>query len=152
MGRSQETFNKKEREKKRNKKREEKRIKKEARRADSDGGGLDSMIAYVDEFGNITDTPPDPKKKTEVDVESIDVSGGIIREEVEEESPFRKGVVTFFNDEKGFGFIRDKEVREDYFVHINNVEGGELKENNMVQFELERGPKGMVAVNVKLIK
>ncbi|MAX78657.1 MAG: DNA-binding protein [Crocinitomicaceae bacterium] len=152
MGRSQETFNKKEREKKRDKKREEKRLKKEARKADSDGGGLDSMIAYVDEFGNITDTPPDPKKKTEVDVESIDVSGGIIREEVEEESPFRKGVVTFFNDEKGFGFIRDKEVREDYFVHINNVEGGELKENNMVQFELERGPKGMVAVNVKLIK
>ena len=152
MGRSQETFNKKEREKKRDKKREEKRLKKEARKADSDGGGLDSMIAYVDEFGNITDTPPDPKKKTEVYVESIDVSGGIIREEVEEESPFRKGVVTFFNDEKGFGFIRDKEVREDYFVHINNVEGGELKENNMVQFELERGPKGMVAVNVKLIK
>ncbi|MBI9069818.1 MAG: cold shock domain-containing protein [Salinivirgaceae bacterium] len=61
----------------------------------------------------------------------------------------RKGVVEFFNDAKGFGFIKDTETKEKYFVHINSVAGGELKENNMVTFEIEQGPKGMNAVRVK---
>jgi len=62
MARSQETFGKKEREKKRLKKKEEKRLKRVDRK-DSPTGDFDSMIAYVDENGQLSDTPPDPTKK-----------------------------------------------------------------------------------------
>ena len=74
MGRSQETFGKKEKEKKRLKKRQDKQKKKEERKSSSGGGGLDDMIAYVDENGRIVDTPPDLTKKEEIDVESIAIS------------------------------------------------------------------------------
>ena len=61
MGRSQETFNKKEREKKRRKKRQEKLEKKEERKSNSNKGKrLEEMFSYVDENGNLTSTPPDP--------------------------------------------------------------------------------------------
>jgi hypothetical protein len=59
MAKSQITFNKKENEKKRLKKRLEKEKKREARKANAPGGGFENMIAYVDENGNLTDTPPD---------------------------------------------------------------------------------------------
>jgi len=150
MARSQETFGKKEKEKKRLKKREEKLKKKEERKANSSkGAGLDDMMAYVDEFGNITDTPPDPtKKKVEVDAESIEL-GVPKREEIVMDA-VRKGKVEFFNDQKGFGFIKEDETQEKYFVHINGcVE--EIVENDKVSFEIEQGMKGLMAVKVTKI-
>ncbi len=61
MGRSQETFSKKEKEKKKLKKRQNKEQKKEERKVNSNKGkSMDEMIAYVDDFGNITSTPPEP--------------------------------------------------------------------------------------------
>ena len=65
MARSQSSFNKREKEKKRLKRREDKQQKKEEKKANAETGNtkLEDMIAYVDEFGNITDTPPDPEKK-----------------------------------------------------------------------------------------
>ncbi|MEL6556601.1 MAG: cold shock domain-containing protein [Bacteroidota bacterium] len=151
MGKSQETFNKKEKEKKRLKKRKEKLEKREERKAakaESDTS-LESMMAYVDEDGNIVDTPPDPtKKKKEIDAESIDI--GVPRSVQEEEDPVRKGKVEFFNDSKGFGFIRETETRERHFVHANGLLE-DIQENDKVQFELERGLKGMNAVRVKKI-
>ena len=67
MGRSQETFSKKEKEKKKLRKRQDKEAKKEDRKANSSKGKeLDEMMAYVDENGNITETPPDPTKKKKV--------------------------------------------------------------------------------------
>ena len=63
MAKSQDTYNKKEKEKKRLKKRLEKKARAEERKANSEGGELENMMAYVDEDGNITDTPPDPTKK-----------------------------------------------------------------------------------------
>ncbi|WP_047415013.1 cold-shock protein [Cellulophaga sp. Hel_I_12] len=147
MARAQETFGKKEREKKRLKKREEKAKKKEQRKA---SGEQDSMFVYVDENGHLVDTPPDPTKKVKVDAESI-VLGIPKKEESDEEiDPTRKGRVEFFNDSKGYGFIKDTETQEKFFVHINGCLE-EIKENNMVQFELERGQKGMNAVRVKKI-
>ena len=107
MARSQETFGKKEKEKKRKKKREDK-LKKAAERKENSnkGGSLDSMMAYVDEFGNISDTPPDPTvKREEVDAESIEL-GVPKREEIVMDA-VRKGKVEFFNDQKGFGFIKE---------------------------------------------
>jgi|TARA_R110002012_G_scaffold25079_1_gene83262 cold shock CspA family protein len=147
MARAQETFGKKEREKKRLKKREEKAKKKEQRKA---SGEQDSMFVYVDENGHLVDTPPDPTKKVKVDAESI-VLGIPKKEESDEEvDPTRKGRVEFFNDSKGYGFIKDTETQEKFFVHINGCLE-EIKENNMVQFELERGQKGMNAVRVKKV-
>lgn len=149
MGRSQESFNKKEVRNKKEKKRKEKEKKRQARR-EEDKKSLDDMIAYVDEFGNITDTPPDPEEKEEVDVEDIQI-GAANQNTGEELDPTRTGTVTFFNDAKGFGFIKDSESKHDVFVHINNVEG-EIKEGMLVTFEVENGPKGPAAANVKLLK
>ncbi|QWX85290.1 cold shock domain-containing protein [Cellulophaga sp. HaHaR_3_176] len=147
MARAQETFGKKEREKKRLKKREEKAKKKEQRKAN---GEPDNMFVYVDENGHLVDTPPDPTKKVKVDAESI-VLGIPKKEESDEEiDPVRKGRVEFFNDSKGYGFIKDTDTQEKFFVHINGCLE-EIKENNMVQFELEKGMKGMNAVRVKKV-
>lgn len=61
MAKSQATFMKKQLEKNRQKKKEEKALRKQERQENSPGGGLDNMMAYVDENGNITDTPPEKK-------------------------------------------------------------------------------------------
>ncbi|MEA1785351.1 cold shock domain-containing protein [Arenibacter sp. GZD96] len=149
MARAQETFGKKEREKKRLKKKEEKQKKKVERKANATGGGLENMLVYVDEFGQLTDTPPDPSKRIKVDAESI-VIGVPKKEEQEPEDPIRKGKVSFFDSSKGFGFIIDSENQEKYFVHVSGVLEA-IEENDKVSFELERGQKGMNAVRVKKV-
>ncbi len=151
MGRSQESFNKKEVRNKKEKKRKEKVKKKLARMESEKKGSLDDMMAYVDEFGNISSTPPDPnKKKVSVKLEDIEISIPN-KESLPQPDPIRKGIVSFFNDSKGFGFIKDTETKESIFVHINNVLE-EIKENNVVRFEIGMGPKGPTAVQVKLFK
>jgi len=104
---------------------------------------------YVDEYGNFTDTPPDPTKKIEIDVESIEI-GVPKKEDIEEEDPNRKGKVSFFDSSKGFGFIIDTQTQEKHFVHVSGLID-EIQENDKVAFELERGLKGMNAVRVKKI-
>ena len=149
MGRSQETFGKKEKEKKRRKKREDKALKRTERKSNSVDGGLDTMMAYVDEFGNISETPPDPtKKKKEVKAENIEL--GVPKREAVDHSLGREGRVVFFNDSKGFGFIKELDSEEKFFVHVNGLLE-EIKENDLVAFELERGMKGMNAVQVRII-
>lgn len=149
MAKSQETWNKKEKEKKRKKKQEEKAQRKEERKANAKDGSLDSMLAYVDEYGNITSTPPDPAKRKKIIADQIEI--GIPRRKPEEEvDQNRKGVVTFFNESKGFGFIRDLDSQESIFTHINgHLEA--IKENDRVTFQVEQGQKGLNAVNVKLV-
>ncbi len=149
MAKSQQTFSKIEKEKKKQKKREEKQKKREERKLNSNkGSGLDSMIAYVDENGFRTDTPPDPSKKKKIKAENIEI--GVPKREKEEFDPVRKGKVAFYNDSKGYGFINDQETQERYFVHVNGILQ-EIKENDNVTFELEKGPKGLIAVQVKKI-
>jgi cold shock CspA family protein len=148
MGRSQETFNKKEVRNKKEKKRKEKAEKRLARK-ESGKSSMDDMIAYVDENGMLTNEPPDPSKKQKVKAEDIEI--GIPTRVEEEFDPVRKGVVSFFNDSKGYGFIKDLETKESIFVHINNVLE-EIKEGNLVTFEVEKGHKGLAAVKVKLSK
>ena len=60
-----------------------------------------------------------------------------------------KGIVKFFNDAKGFGFIKDAESSKEYFVHVNGLVDS-IRENDEVEFELEEGRKGLNAVNVKI--
>ena len=149
MARSQETFNKKEVRNKKEKKRKEKEKKKLARKENEKKGGLDDMIAYVDENGRLTSTPPDPTKKKEIKAEDIEI--GIPTRDSENFDPIRKGTVAFFNESKGYGFIKDSETKESVFVHVNNVLE-EIKEGNLVSFEVEMGQKGPTAVKVKLFK
>lgn len=150
MGRSQESFNKKEVRNKKEKKRKDKAAKKLARKDGEKKSSLDDMIAYVDENGMISSAPPEPgKKKTEVKLEDIEVS--VPRGSAVEEDPIKKGLVSFFNESKGFGFIKNIDTKQDVFVHINNVEG-EIREGNLVTYEVEMGQRGPSAINVKLSK
>lgn len=149
MGRSQETFNKKEKEKKKQKKKQEKEERREERKASANnnkGQGLDAMITYVDENGNFTDTPPDPKQKKAIKTEDIQL--GAAKRETIEEDVVRTGIVSFFNESKGYGFIKDKITQDSIFVHMNGLEEP-IKENNKVTFEIEMTPKGPNAINVK---
>jgi CspA family cold shock protein len=59
------------------------------------------------------------------------------------------GKVKFFNETKGFGFIKDESSGKEYFVHVSGLVD-EVKENDDVTFELKEGKKGLNAVNVKL--
>ena len=148
MARPQETFNKKEQEKLRAKKKKEKLEKKEARKANPKLSGEDIYV-YVDENGHLTNTPPDPSKKIIVDVDSMEIN--VSRRTESDEAPVeRRGTIDFFNDSKGFGFIKEVETGEKYFVHISGLID-DVKEGNLVTYDLERGAKGMNAVNVKKI-
>ena len=153
MAKSQQTFNKIEKEKKRLKKREEKEKKKAERKANAvKPTSLDDMLVYVDEFGQLTDTPPDPtKKKEEIDLESIDIYiPKKVAGEDDGDNFGNEGKVSFFDDSKGFGFIIDNKTQEKYFVHVSGLID-EIKENDKVSYELEKGMKGMNAVRVKKI-
>ncbi|MEP6746860.1 MAG: cold shock domain-containing protein [Bacteroidota bacterium] len=146
-----ETWNKKEREKKKQQNKKEKAERKQERQEKAkDGNNLESMMAYLDENGNLSSKPPDPRKKITINVEDIEI-GVPKHEPVNPEDLIRKGIVTFFNDGKGYGFIKDLETQESIFVHINSLTEP-IKENNKVIFEVEMGPKGANAVNVKLAK
>jgi CspA family cold shock protein len=61
----------------------------------------------------------------------------------------KKGTVKFFNTTKGFGFIKDDETNTEIFVHVTGLKD-EIRENDIVVFEIQDGRKGPNAVNVKL--
>ena len=150
MAKSKETFGKKEKEKKRLKDRQDKAEKMEKRNAEAKKGkSLDEMMAYLDENGNITSTPPDPRKKKVFKQEDMQIRVPR-QEEVEQQDPTRTGVVSFFNDETGFGFINDSQTGERVFVHVKQLTE-QNSEGEKVTFEVEMGPKGASAVNVKKI-
>lgn len=59
------------------------------------------------------------------------------------------GTVKFFNNSKGYGFVKDNESGNEYFIHVSGLIDN-IKENDEVTFELQEGKKGLNAVNVKL--
>ena len=61
----------------------------------------------------------------------------------------KEGIVKFFNESKGYGFIKDDESENEYFVHVSELVD-RIKDNDKVTFELKEGRKGLNAVNVKL--
>ena len=147
MAKSTETFSKKEKEKKRLKKAKDKKEKAEDRKSNSGKGkSLEDMMAYIDEHGNISSTPPDPSRKIKINSEDIQV-GVAKREDIVQEI-VRNGVVSFFNESKGYGFIKDLLSQESVFVHVNGLTE-QVKENDKVTFETEQGQKGLTAVKVK---
>lgn len=147
MAKSKESFNKKEKQKLKQKKKKEKAEKKEERKANAvKGKSFDDMIAYVDEHGRISSTPPDISRKTKVNTDDIQIS--VPRQAKIEYDEVRKGTVTFFNDSKGYGFIKDHDTQESIFVHLSALID-EVRENDVVSFKVEKGPKGLSATEVK---
>ena len=148
MGRSQESFQKKEVRKKKEKKRKDKE-KKKLERKESGSASFDDMIVYVDENGMLTDTPPDKTRKAKTDASEIEVS--VPR--MDPNAPSRKsktGRLTFFNEIKGYGFINESATGQSVFVHINDLQG-EIKKGDQVSFEIEKGQRGPAAVQVKKV-
>ncbi len=143
-----ETWNKKEREKKKKQSKKEKLEKKQERKETSKGKSMDDMMAYIDENGNLSNTPPDPKKFKKIKLEDIEI-GVPIQQKIDPADLIRKGTVTFFNESKGYGFIKDQQTQESIFVHINGLKD-KITENSKVTFEVEMGHKGPNAVNVKI--
>lgn len=149
MARSQQTWNKKEREKQKQKARQEKAERKKERRENSKVGTLENMMAYLDENGNLSATPPDPSKRIIVKAEDIEI--GVPKQKpVDPADLIRKGKVTFFNDAKGYGFIVDRESGQSLFVHVKSC-AEPIQQGSEVTFEIEMGPKGANAVNVTLL-
>lgn len=142
-----ESWNKKEREKKKQKEKKDKAEKMLERKENAKKQGFDDMIAYLDENGNLSSTPPDPRKRVEIKLEDIQIGVPEYVPPTQEELT-RTGKVTFFNTAKGFGFIKDSVSQESVFVHANNL-SFEIKENDLVTFETEMGQKGPVAINIK---
>ena len=63
----------------------------------------------------------------------------------------KKGVVKFFNNEKGFGFIKDDESSEDVFVHKTGLVDN-IREDDQVEYDVEQGQRGLNAVNVPKVQ
>jgi cold shock CspA family protein len=146
MAKSKETFNKKEKEKKRLKAKQDKQQRSEERKANKrDGNSLDGMMAYLDENGNLTDTPPDPAKKKIFKQEDIQI--GVPKQEYSAEDEFRSGTVTFYNTAKGFGFINDTATGDRIFFHVNDLQE-QIQESDKVKFMVERGPRGLNALQI----
>ena len=141
------SFSKREIEKNKRQKRKEKQQRKEARRLQP-ADTFEEMIAYVDINGVITEERPEPNKLEEIELEDIEISIPPM-DVVETKEP--SGRVEFYDETRGFGFIKDSDSPNKYFFHKSNAEYG-IGEDNIVTYRLERGPRGMNAVDVKVLK
>ena len=142
-----ETFGKKEKEKNKKKKRQDKELKKQERKANnSKGSGLDSMMAYLDENGNIVDAPVDLSARKKVNADSIEI--GVPKREEQEIDARLEGKLIHFNTAKGYGFIKETSTQESLFVHMSEL-SGVINENDKVTFEKAKGQKGWNAVKVR---
>lgn len=150
MGRSKESFNKKEVRKKKDKKRKDKEQRKQAKKGNEQQSNFDDMIAYVDEYGNFSSEPPDPNDKEEIAVEDIELSQTKEENQTDEDGR-QRGTISFFNDEKGFGFINELNTKQSVFVHANDLEEP-VKENTLVSFRQELGDRGPYAKDVKIVR
>jgi len=147
MGRSQETFSKKEKEKARDKKRKDKEKKREDRKSNaSKGQALDTMLAYVDENGNITSTPPNPLRKQAVEVDDIVIS--VKRQENIADKADREGIVSLYTESKGYGFIKDLGSQQTIFFHKSELVD-KINLDDKVSFQVETTPRGLSAISIR---
>lgn len=136
-------FGKRENEKKKQARRIEKQNRKEEKKLSGKVNNFDDMIAYVDVNGVITSTPPENNcKKEEINHEDI-----VISTPKQEAPTILKGRVEHLNALKGYGFIKDLSGTDKYFFHVSNVLV-DIVENDIVTFDLERGKRGMNAINI----
>lgn len=102
------------------------------------------MIAYVDENGVISSTPPQVKSKSTNEPASTVNNGGREKNKTSE----IKGRIEHINTEKGYGFIKELAQTNKYFFHVSGLIDA-VQVGDAVLFDLERGKKGLNAVNVK---
>lgn len=144
MGRSSGTFSKRDKEKKRLQKRQEKEQKKEDRKAEG-SRSFEEMLAYVDENGNLTSTPPDQSRRKVIKETDINLSS---RNKGSVNTPTaREGVIKFFDHAKGYGFVRDMQSQEEFFFHFSSADF-EVAQSDAVTFETEVSPRGINAVRI----
>jgi len=133
MGRSQITFNKKERVKKQQQKRQQKLEKKELHKSDNNKGkALEEMFAYVDEFGNLSNTPPE--KKYEFKEEDL------LRPSSDEDE-YHHGKVSYYNNEGHYGFIRDNMTKQTVYFN-DKLAGIVLRLDQHVKYKFIRTKQG----------
>jgi cold shock CspA family protein len=146
MAKSKQSSIKSDREKKKRQKQKEKQEKRDLRKKNSNKGkGLEHAIAYVDHYGNISDSPPDPRLKIEVKAEDIQLGPQtFLKEKI---SYVKSGKIANFNSEKGFGFIKDSATHDRIFFHVSGATF-DVKEGDIVNYELISGTKGLNAVNI----
>ncbi|GHE42541.1 cold-shock protein [Sphingobacterium griseoflavum] len=132
MGKSQITFNKKERVKKQQLKRQHKLEKREMHKMDNDKGkALEDMFAYVDEFGNISNTPPEKK----YEFKESDLQRPVDTDE------YQHGKVSYYNEQGHYGFIRDNLTSQT--VYFNDTLAGKvLQLNQKVKYKSVRTKQG----------
>lgn len=114
------TYNKRENEKKKQARRAEKQKKKEDRKLLGKANSFDDMIAYVDENGVITSTPPELNPNKE-EIKQEDILISTPKKEDIETSTVLKGRVDYFNESKGYGFIKDLGSDEKYFFMLVTI-------------------------------
>lgn len=145
MARSKGMSSKREKEKQRKKEKQEKREKMEERKANpAKAKSLEDMMAYIDENGNLTSSPPDPEKRKVFNAEDIEIG---VPKMQEYDDPKMEGKIDYFDASKGFGFIIQNHGVKVFF-HVNNVTYP-VSEGDLVTFTVERGPKGLKAVGVE---
>jgi cold shock CspA family protein len=148
MGRSKETFGKKEVRNKKLKKRKEKEKRRLEKKEQGKKSSFDDMIAWVDENGQITSTPPDLSNKKEIEAENIEI--GIPKSGSKNKDSVLEGKITTFDESKGYGFINSPQLRDSVFVHVKDCID-EIQAGDKVTFETEKGLKGIKAIHVKRI-
>ena len=142
------TSGKREREKIKQTKRLDKQRKREERQS-SGSRNFEEMLAYVDENGVITSTPPELNPNKE-EIKQEDILISTPKQEDIETPTVLKGRVDYFNESKGYGFIKDLGSDEKYFFHVSNNTLTDISETDIVTFELERGLRGMNAINIRI--
>ena len=146
MAKGRQTFSKSEREKRKKKEKKDKDERREDRKANNKKGrSFEEMFAYIDEHGRLSSTPPDPTKRIEFKSEDVEVS---ISRQTETVDDVHNGVVSFFNEDKGYGFIKESGSQESYFVHVTSLEQA-IHEGDKVTFKVGKNERGLAAIEVK---
>lgn len=146
MAKSRQTYQKNENEKKRKQKQLEKAERREVRKSNSKKGmGFESMIAYVDHNGHLTDVKPDPKLRVEIKAEDIMLGTQTIVKETS--SVIQVGRISIYDPNRKFGFIKDTLSQVKIFFHYSDV-NYDFNIGDAVSFELVHGLKGTSAKNV----
>lgn len=137
------TQQKKENEKKRIQRRKAKEEKRELKRDNNDKGkSFEELFAYVDEFGNLSDTPPETKYQFK--------ESDLIRPNTPVDE-YYFGRVSHYNENARYGFIRDNETKESVYFNDTLV-GFSLEYGQQVKFKMQRGRQGMQVSEVVAIK
>ncbi len=144
-----ETFSKRERRKKKIERRREKELRRDERRNTVvKKKSLEEMMAFVDENGNLSDTPPDPNRAYKASVEDIMID--IPKTVATDSDGLLDGVVSYFDPAKGYGFVIDDQTKERLFIHVTGLAqpNTELNTGDKVVYTAVRSPRGMQAVSV----